>query len=109
MSWDLPTRTQSARQLRLKNDLDWIAREKVEEMTHNEATKFRRADARLNYLALDRPDLGVAAGRLSRCMARPRVSDVQTLKKGTQISERATNVGYHLHLAACPGGAGRLD
>ena len=48
-------------------------------MTHNEATKFRRAAARLNYLALDRPDLGVAAGRLSRCLARPRVSDVQTL------------------------------
>ena len=64
-----------------ENDLDWIAREKVEEVTHNEATKFRRAAARLNYLALDRPDLGVAAGRLSRCMARPRVSDVQTLKR----------------------------
>ena len=27
-------------------------------------------------------------------------------KKGTKISERATNVGYHLPLAACPGGAG---
>ena len=42
-------------------------------------------------------------------MARPRVSDVQTLKIGAEISERATNVGYHFPLAACPGGAGRLD
>ena len=89
-----------------ENDFDWITRENVEEVTHNEATKFRRAAARLNYLALDRPDRGVAAGRLSRCMARPRVSDVQTLKKGVQIS---TNVGNHLSLAACPGGACRLD
>ena len=63
------------------NDLDWIAREKDEEMTDTEATKFRRAAARLNDLAVDWPDLGVAAGRLSRCMARHRVSDVQMLKR----------------------------
>ena len=28
----------------------------------NEATKFRRADARLNYSALDPPNAGVVAG-----------------------------------------------
>ena len=78
-----------------KNDLDCIAKEKDEDMTHTEATKFRRADARLNHLALDRPDFGVAAGRLSRCTARPRVSDVQT-EKGAQMFERATSKSLFL-------------
>ena len=44
-------------------------------------TKFRRAAASLICSALDQPDLGVAAGRLSRCMARPCVRDVQTLER----------------------------
>ena len=51
-----------------ENDQDWVA----QEMPKDDATKFRRAVARLNYLALDRPDLCVAAAKLSRCMARPR-------------------------------------
>ena len=79
--WGLANANPVSTPVAADNDLDWIAREEVEEMTHNEAIKFRRAAARLNYLALDRPDLGVAAGRLSRCMARPRVSDVQTLRR----------------------------
>ena len=79
--WRLANANPVSTPVAAENDLGWIAREKFEEMTHNEATKFRRAAARLNYLALDQPDLGVAAGRLSRCMARPRVSDVQTLKR----------------------------
>ena len=79
--WGLANANPVSTPVAAENDLDWIAKEKVEEMTHNEATKFRRAAARLNYLALDRMDLGVAAGRLSRCVARPRVSDVQTLER----------------------------
>ena len=62
-----------------ENDLDWIAREKDEEMTHNEATRFRRAAARLNFSALDRALVSMQKG--SACTARPRVSDVQTLKR----------------------------
>ena len=79
--WRLANANPVSTPVAAENDLDWIAREKVEEMTHNEATKFRRAAARLNYSALKPPELGVCAGKLSWCMARPRVSDVQTLKR----------------------------
>ena len=50
-------------------------------MPKDDARKFRRAIARLNYLALDRPGMGVAAGKLSRCMARPREGDEKHLKR----------------------------
>ena len=62
-------------------------RHKDEDMTHNVATKFRWVAVGLNYSALDRPDLGVAAGRLSRSMARPSVSEVQALKGHSDVSK----------------------
>ena len=65
-------------------------------MTQNEATKFRRALARLNCLALDRPDLGVAAGRLRRCMARPRVRGVQALKRALRYL-KGQSIGTAFH------------
>ena len=39
-----------------ENDQAWVAGEQAQEMPKDDATKFRRAVARLNYLALDRPD-----------------------------------------------------
>ena len=47
-------------------------RETWEPMDHQEATKYRRAVAVINYMAQDRPDLSVAANYLSRRMASPR-------------------------------------
>jgi hypothetical protein len=51
------------------------------EMESKEATRYRRAVARVNYLAQDRPDLAVAASLLSRSMARPMVGDEVRLKR----------------------------
>ena len=44
-------------------------------MNPSDAKIFRRAAARINYMSLDRPDLSMAAGLLSRMMASPRVGD----------------------------------
>ena len=66
-------------------------------MPKDDATKFRRAVARLNYLALDRPDLCVAAGKLRRCMARPREGDEKRLKEcgvaATQVLHVVCSLG----------------
>ena len=51
------------------------------ELSKAEGTQFRRAAARINYMALDRPDLGFAAKALSRSMAAPKESDVVRLKR----------------------------
>jgi hypothetical protein len=50
-------------------------------MQPDEAWKFRRGAARINYMAQDRVDLCVSAQRLSQCMARPRAGDEIALKR----------------------------
>ena len=55
--------------------------EEMNPMTLADAKKFRRAAARLNYMALDRPDLAVAANLLSRSMVQPREGDDKKLKR----------------------------
>jgi hypothetical protein len=50
-------------------------------MDSNDAWKFRRGAARVNYMAQDRVDLAVAAQRLSQCMARPCEGDELALKR----------------------------
>ena len=44
-------------------------------MTESEKTRFRGVAARINYLAMDRPDLQFAAKNLCRKMANPEPSD----------------------------------
>ena len=45
--------------------------EEDEELSHDQASKFRSVAALANYLALDRPDLQVAVSVLCQKMARP--------------------------------------
>ena len=71
-------------------------------MPKDDATKFRRAFARLNYLALDRPDLCVAAGKLSRCMARPRQGDEKPLKRVLRYLQGEPRVGIVFRWPARP-------
>ena len=52
-----------------------------EEMTAEDATIYRRAVARVNYLAQDRADLCFVANLMSRTMARPRIGDEVRLKR----------------------------
>ena len=56
-------------------------REGIEPMGAEESTQFRRSVARLNYLALGRPDIAIAVNRLARNMAIPRVGDDLPLKR----------------------------
>ena len=51
-----------------------------EEMSDSEATRYRAIAARLNFLAIDRPDLMFAAKECSRKMARPQNGDWAALK-----------------------------
>ena len=46
-----------------------------------DAKLYRRGAARINYMALDRPNLGFAANMLSRQMARPRKGGELLLKR----------------------------
>ena len=62
-------------------DDDILKREERPPMPPDRATAYRRAVARLNYLGLDRPDVALAANRLSRCMAAPREGDEKPLKR----------------------------
>jgi len=55
--------------------------ENQELMNPEAARQYRRAVARINYLAADRPDLAVAATHLARTMAKPYVGDEQGVKR----------------------------
>jgi len=55
--------------------------EENQELDKTEATKYRRAAARVNYMALDRPDLGFAAKDLASGMAKPTGADVVRMKR----------------------------
>ena len=46
-----------------------------------DASLYRRSVARLNYLALDRPDIAVAVNRLARTMSSPRLGNEVALKR----------------------------
>ena len=80
--WELVNANLANTPVVTENDQDWVSREQAQERPNDDATEFRRAVARLNYLSLDRPDLFVAAGKLSRCIARPREGDEKHVKRG---------------------------
>jgi hypothetical protein len=50
-------------------------------MDPDDAWKYRRGTARANYMAQDRPDLGVPAEMLSQSMADPQMGDEVSLKR----------------------------
>ena len=52
-----------------------------EELSEEEATRARRAIARVNYMAQDRPDLAVVARTMSQQMARPRQGVLPVIKR----------------------------
>ena len=60
---------------------DATERDSREPMDVKASTSFRRAVARLNYLALDRANIGVATNHLARMMAQPRIGDEVPLKR----------------------------
>ena len=55
--------------------------ENTEELTKEEAKRFRGIAARINYIALDRADLQYAAKEVCRKMSKPVMADWDTLKR----------------------------
>jgi len=55
--------------------------EETEFLIEKEATRFRRAAARINYVAQDRPDLSTASRKLSQGMSAPREGHEKMLKR----------------------------
>ena len=65
------------------------------ELGKEEAKGYRRATARINYMALDRADLSFVAKDLSKSMAKPTIGDVVRLKRALRYIKgkpRAINV-----------------
>jgi len=63
------------------------------EMKKADATRYRRATARINYLAQDRPDLSFAAKELSRSMAKPNEADTVRLKRTLRYLKGTPRMG----------------
>ena len=65
----------SAEELKEGDDAD------TEPLAGEEATRYRAVTARLNYLALDRPDIQYATKEVSKKMSNPRKTDWRGLKR----------------------------
>ena len=61
-----------------------LRRPNREELSNEESRRYRRAAARLNYMSLDRADLGFAAKEASRCMSKPCRGDLVRIRRAVQ-------------------------
>ena len=59
-----------------------------EDLNEDEARRARRAIARMNYMAQDRPDLSVAARVMSQYMSKPREGMVPVIKRAIRYLKR---------------------
>ena len=50
-------------------------------MDKDAAKEFRRSAARINYMSLERPDLGQASKEISKKMSQPRIGDEKLIKR----------------------------
>ena len=65
-----------------------------EELSAASARLYRGVAARLNYIAPDRPDLGFAVKEAARSMSKPKVGDMQRLKKITVTIAVVTTLNW---------------
>ena len=56
-----------------------------------DATLYRRLVSKLNYLAMDRPDIRYAASIMGSHASSPKDADMVILKRGGAISDQATD------------------
>ena len=64
-------------------------------MAPGQATLFRRAAARINYLGQDRPDLNVVSRLLAMRMAHPKRGDEEMIKRALRYLKGAPKLIYH--------------
>ena len=64
-------------------------------MPSGQATLFRRAAARINYLGQDRPDLNVVSRLLAMKMAKPKRGDEEMIKRALRYLKGTPRLKYH--------------
>ena len=72
------------------------------EMDSGDATRYRAVTARLNYYALDRPDLLFAAKECSRSMAKPVNKDWAKVKRVARYLVGARDLAHHFRWQDAP-------
>ena len=73
------------------------AEEVLEELQGEEKTKYQSLSARLNYLALDRPDIQYGVKELMRKMSKPNLEDVKSLKRVARYLIGVPRLGQVFH------------
>jgi len=64
-----------------EEEKEWEVEENGQELSGEDATRFRALAARANYLALDRPDIQFPVKEVCRGMAKPTVGHMKKLKR----------------------------
>lgn len=89
-------------------DTPWVKEEddgnqvEGEAMDKVEATRFRRSAARINYMSLERADLGQASKEIAKHMAKPRIGDERKIKRVIRyLIKNPTFVSYFDWQAGC--------
>ena len=67
------------------------AQVETKDLSSADATLYRRAAARINYIALDRPDLSFASRVASSHMSCPKEGDDQLIKRSIRYLREAQN------------------
>ena len=70
-------------------------------LSMRDATLYRRLVAKLNYLAMDRPDIRCAASTMGSQASSPKDVDMVRFKKSGAISDWATNHLDALSMGGC--------
>ena len=67
-----------------------------------ESTQYRRAAARINYMALDRVDLSFASKETARGMSSPTMGDVVNLKRILRYLKGTPEFAFYFVFQECP-------
>ena len=87
------------------DEYDVSSHENAEFMSKEEAAKYRRTAAKLNYLPLDNPMNACASNEASRSMSSPKQGEDKT-EKNTEIFAEATDSNVSIRVA---GSSRRVD
>ena len=79
------------------NDDENKAEEVLEELQGEELAKYQSLSARLNYLALDRPDIQYGVKELMWKMSKPNIEDVKSLKRVARYLIGVSRLGQVFH------------
>ena len=76
------------------SDDDVCLDEEREVLSKSEAKVFRRAAARINYMSLERIDLGHDSKEISKHMANPKVGDDRKIKRVIRYLIKCSQINY---------------